>query len=104
LRSPFFFDAAAKPVLGKETFTEKYRYEGGCFGRLASAGPAQWKEWKTESGESYYFHEIKREGEMIWLKDAARNITIQLPVKGGGSMISQDGGTNWQKLYEVRTD
>jgi hypothetical protein len=104
LRSPFFFDAAGKPVLGKETFTEKYLYEGGCFGRLASPGPAQWKEWKTESGESYYFDEIKREGEMIWLKDAARNITIQLPVKGGGSMISQDGSTNWQKLYDVHRD
>ena len=104
LRNPFFFDAAGKPVSGQETFTEKYRYEGGCFGKLASAGPAQWKEWKTESGESYYFDEIKREGEMIWLKDAARNITIQLPAKGGGSMISQDGGSNWQKLYEVRKD
>jgi len=104
LRSPFFFDAAGKPVLGQETFTEKYRYEGGCFGKLASAGPAQWKEWKTESGESYYFDEIKREGEMIWLKDAARNITIQLPVKGGDSMISQDRGASWQKLYDVRRD
>ena len=31
---------------------------------------------------------------MIWLKDAARNITIQLPAKGGGSMLSQDGGTS----------
>ena len=74
LRSPFFFDAAGKPVLGKETFTEKY------------------------------FDEIKREGETIWLEDAARNITIQLPAKGGGSMVSGDGGTNWQKLYDVRTD
>jgi hypothetical protein len=104
LRSPFFFDGTGNPVLGKETFTEQYRYEGGRFGRLASAGQAQWKEWKTESTASYYFDEIKRDGEMIWLKDAGRNITIQLPTKGGASMFSSDGGTNWQKLYEVRKD
>lgn len=104
LRSPFFFDGTGKPVLGEETFTEKYRYEGGCFGKLAAVGQAQWKEWKTASAESYYFDEIKRDGETIWLKDAGRNITIQLPTKGGTSMISGDGGTNWQKLYEVRRD
>jgi hypothetical protein len=91
-------------VLREETFTEKYRYEGGCFGKLASVGEGQWKEWKTASAESFYFEEIKQDGDMIWLKDAGRNITIQLPTKGGASMFSSDGGINWQKLYDVRRD
>jgi hypothetical protein len=104
LRSPFFFTPDGKPVAGKESFTEKFRYEGGCFGKLASARQPQWKEWKTESGELFYFEEIKRDGEMIWLKDASRNLLIQLPVKGGALTISGDGGQNWQKLYDVRKE
>jgi hypothetical protein len=104
LRNPFFFDAAGKPVVGKETFTEKYAYNGGCFGKLESAGQAEWKEWKTASPENYYFDEIKRDGQMIWLKDANRNFITRLPINGGASTLSTDGGTKWQQLYDVRKD
>jgi hypothetical protein len=41
---------------------------------------------------------------MIWLKDASRNLLIQLPLKEGASKISADGGQTWQKLYDVRKD
>lgn len=103
-RSPFFFTPDGKSVVGKETFTDTYRYEGGCFGRLASAGQPEWKEWKTGSGGCFYFEEMKREGEMIWLRDASRNLLIRLPIKGGASTISGDCGLNWQKLYDVRKE
>lgn len=69
-------------MAGNERFTEKFRYEGGYFGKLANTGPPEWREWKTGSGEIYYFEEIRRAGEMIWLKDTSRNFLIQLPVKG----------------------
>jgi hypothetical protein len=104
LRSPFFFSPDGKPVADKENFTEKFRYEGGYFGKLAAAGHSEWKEWKTESSEFFYFEELKRESELIWLKDASRNLLIQLPVKEGASKISADGGKTWQKLYDVRKD
>jgi hypothetical protein len=71
---------------------------------LASAGQPEWKEWKTESSDCYYFEEMKREGEIIWLRDASRNLLIQLPVEGGASTISSDGGLNWQRLYDVRKE
>ena len=104
LRSPFFFTPDGKTVASTESFSEKFRYEGGCFGKLAKNGSLEWKEWKTGSGEFYYFEEIKREGEMIWLKDSSRNFLIQLPVKGGASTFSGDGGRTWQMLYEVQKD
>jgi hypothetical protein len=104
LRSPFFFTPDGKPVAGNERFTEKFRYDGGSFGKLAKNGPPEWKEWKTESGEAFYFDETKREGGMIWLKDSSRNFLIQLPIKGGASKISGDGGRTWQNLYKVRKD
>jgi hypothetical protein len=103
-RNPFFFTPDGKPVASKESFTEQFRYEGGGFGRLVTSGKPEWKEWKTDSGECYYFDEIKREGESIWLKDDSRNFLIQLPAKGGVSTISADGGRTWQRLYEVRND
>ena len=103
-KSPFFFTPDGKPVANKESFTEKFRYEGGYFGKLAAAGPPEWKEWKTDSGEFFYFQELKRESEMIWLKDASRNLLIRLPVKGGACEISADGGRTWQKLYNIQKD
>lgn len=102
LRSPFFFTPDGKPVAGKETFTEKFAYAGGYFGKLA--GEPEWKEWKTESIDAFYFEETKRDSDTIWLKDPSRNLLIQLPVKGGASKISSDAGQTWHKLYDVQKE
>lgn len=103
-RSPFFFDRAGNPVAGNEVIVEKYAYEGGYFGRLASGPTIEWKEGKTGSATAFYFEEIRRDGELIVLKDASRQFTVQFPIKGGTSKLSADDGKTWQTLYEVRKE
>jgi hypothetical protein len=102
LRSPFFFRADGKPVLGPELFSEKYTYPGGFFGKLAGAESGQWKEGKTGSAEAFYFDEIQRDVKVILLRDAGRGMTIELPIIAGESRFSTDGGATWQPLYQVR--
>lgn len=104
LRSPFFFTPDGKPVANEETFTEEFRYEGGYFRKLATAGPPRWKEGKTASTDCFYFQELKRERGTIWLQDASRGLLLQLPVKAGASQISTDGGKTWRKLYDIRKE
>jgi hypothetical protein len=104
LRSPFFFEADGKSVAGTEAIAEKYNYAGGYFGRLASGSTNQWKEAKTGSSAAFYFEEIKRDPEMIVLKDANRRLTVQIPIGGGSSKWSADDGATWQTLYEVRKE
>jgi hypothetical protein len=104
LQSPFFFDATGKPVLSTQVFLEKYVYNRGYFGKTTTNRPAQWKEGKMESTETYFFEERKRDGDFILLKDPTRNFTIQIPIKGGESRLSADDGATWQKLYDVRKE
>jgi serine/threonine protein kinase/TPR repeat protein len=87
--------------MGNEKLAEKYNYAGGYFGKT---GPADWKEGKTDSSASFYFQELKRDGDVILLKDSNRNMTVQLPVKGGQSRVSKDDGATWQALFEVRKE
>jgi hypothetical protein len=102
LRSPFFFDRNGKPVVGNEILSEKFSYAGGFFGKMSSKGPSQWKEVKTGSIDAYYFDELKRDAKVILLRDASRNMTIELPINGGQSRFSTDDGVTWHDLYSVR--
>jgi hypothetical protein len=102
-RSPFFFDAKGRPVVRAEFPLEKYAYDGGYFVKFTNIlGKAFWKEGKTDADHSFYFDEVSRTGEMISLKDASRGMSLELPVKGGHSRLSSDGGAQWHPLYEVR--
>ncbi len=102
LGSPFFFDVDGKPVTAKQAFSERYDYSGGYFGKVVAEGKSTWKEGKTESSECFYFEEIKRDTQMILLKDPSRNLSIQLPIVGGRSKLSVDGGSTWTDFYEVK--
>ena len=104
MRSPFFFDAAGISVGDAETFVEKYSYPGGFFGRIAGTQPSRWKEDKTDSRETNYFDEVKRDDRVILLRDPGRGFTIELPVAGGQSRFSMDGGHTFRALYTVRKE
>jgi hypothetical protein len=71
---------------------------------LGTGEQGRWKEGKTDSAEAFFFQEFKRESDTIVLKDSGRGIMIQLPVHGGQSRISTDGGTTWTDLYQVRRE
>lgn len=103
LRSPFFFDAAGKPVAGEQLFAEKFNYAGGYFGKLPGAQNREWVEQgKAES--VLHFQEQKRDPAVIWLKDPSRNLLVQIPVQGGMAKWSTDEGRSWNELYEVRPE
>jgi hypothetical protein len=101
-RSPFFFDAAGRPVAAPEMIKEKYSYAGGYFGRVAGDPTNQWQESKTGVGRVASFTETQRDDKVIVLQDPTRHLTLQLPVTGGMSKFSVDDGRTWQPLFEVR--
>jgi len=104
LQSPFFFDTSGKPIFTKNALLEKYAYDDGYFGRTSTNNPARWKEGRTDSTAVFYLDEIKRDTEVILLKDASRGFTIEVPIKGGPSRLSADDGRTWLRLYDVRRD
>ena len=104
LHSPFFFDATGKSVVTNELFTEKYTYAGGYFGKIANGTPPRWKEGKSDSSETYYFEELRRDKEIILLRDSSRSARLEIPINGGASRFSPDDGATWQPLYDVRKE
>ena len=104
LQSPFFFTASGRPFFAEPVVLEKYGYDGGFFGRISTNQPARWKEVKSDSTAVFYFEEEKRNADFILLKDASRNFKFQIPVGGGDSRLSTDGGANWRVLYPVRKE
>ncbi|MEO5803383.1 MAG: WD40 repeat domain-containing serine/threonine-protein kinase [Verrucomicrobiota bacterium] len=87
-----------------ESHLERYTYSGGYFAKMANGSRGQWKEVKTAVIADFYFEELKRDGEVIVLKDASRNFRIQIPIKGGMSKLSTDDGKTWRDLYEVKKE
>jgi hypothetical protein len=55
-------------------------------------------------GAVFSFEELKRDSEVILLRDASRRFRIELPIEGGMSKLSPDDGANWQNLYTVWKD
>ena len=104
LHSSFFFDTAGRPMSESTAFVEKYTYAGGYFGKLTTNNPARWKEGKTDSTEAYYFEELKRDDQVVLLRDASRGMTIQIPLPGGESRFSWDDGATWSRLYDVQKE
>jgi tetratricopeptide (TPR) repeat protein len=92
------YESGSPYRIGSEKFAEKYSYTGGYFGKT---GQAKWIEGKTDSSAAFYFEEIKRDGEIILLKDTGRNFSIRIPIRGGISELSTDDGRHWRNLYEV---
>ncbi len=76
---------------------------GGAFTSSASGnGPTQWVETSDKDPNfKASFEEKKRDKDWIYLLDAGRNMTVILPLAGGMSHLSQDGGQTWTKLYSL---
>ena len=88
------------PVAENDVFAEKYDYGRGYFGRLANT--SQWREHSVNG--VFSFDELKRDAEMILLRDTSRHFTVEIPIRGGTSKLSADDGVTWQKLYKVRKE
>ncbi len=86
----------------EESYSEKFVHPKGYFGKVSGADKIQWKEISPFTSAVYQFEEASRTNGMILLKDAPRNIWVQLPVEGGTSKLSTDGGKTWAGFYEVK--
>jgi len=99
--SPFFYNADDTPVFDKGKVVRSLRYAGGAFEQLEGTGPICWVESKQGNDAYFVFEELRRDKKFILIHDDSRRFTIRLPVAGGRSFLSRDGGKTWQPLYEV---
>ena len=88
--------AAKRPVAGGLV----YRYEGGSFARIRTDGRLHWVESASDDGR-YFFDEVEADAEVFTLLDRSRNLLIRIPIRGGQSTLSSDGGRAWTALYRV---
>jgi len=102
MRSPFFYHENGEPVFKKGPIINRYEYNGGAFLQHDGADPILWTEAKSNGSEEYLFIETRRDDRWIYIFDEGRNFTIRLPIKGGRSSLSFDGGKNWLPLYNVK--
>jgi len=75
---------------------------GGAFVKL----PGDGKQWQETPGtdanwQHLDFVESGRDKDGIRLFDSSRNMTVSLPVGGGMSQWSTDGGKTWNNLVQV---
>ena len=76
---------------------------GGAFtSSLSDDGKTQWLETSDiDPNFKATFTEVKRDKDWILIFDGTRNYTVALPVAGGMSQISSDGGGKWSQLYKL---
>jgi hypothetical protein len=84
-----------------DTTPTRFSYDGGAFERLSGQALPIWVESKTKSDRKFQFFEKQRTVEWLTLFDASRSMTIRLPLAGGLSQFSMDGGLTWTSLYKV---
>ncbi len=73
----------SKPISNDQAFVEKYVYDRGYFGKLTSDNPVRWKEGSTNTTDKYYFEELKRDDQVILLRDASRRVSDPNPAGRG---------------------
>jgi hypothetical protein len=103
-RSRFFFLQDGTPVFSRIKFAERYVYPGGCFARVVGDDGKEWLELKEKGDAQLSFKETTRDENWITLYDAGRRMSIRLPVKGGSSELSMDGGESWRGFYQVKPE
>ncbi|MGB0582965.1 MAG: hypothetical protein ACPGVU_25050, partial [Limisphaerales bacterium] len=102
MRSPFFYHPDDSPVFRKGKVVSRMTYAGGAFERWDGKESICWQETKDDGGRGFVFEELRRDGKFIVIHDPGRGYTIRLPLKGGRSFLSQNGGKSWQPLYTVK--
>jgi hypothetical protein len=103
-QSSFFFQANGEPILAAKSYMEKYAHERGFFGKRQLGKASQWEERSQDTLDVFYFYELVRDGSFIFIKDSKRGYTIKLPINGGMSELTSDGGNHWQGLYKLRKE
>ena len=72
--------------------------------RLYQNDAKLWIETTNRGKPLYYLTETYRNQEYIQVRDEIRKIDLRLPVKGGLSKVSKDGGITWSKWQEVNRE
>ena len=95
--SPFIHapGAAKQPVAGGLV----YRHEGGTFARVQTGGHVRWVE--SGGDARFFFDEVEGDAEAFMLLDRSRDLYIRIPLRGGLSTLSTDGGRSWTRLYRL---
>jgi hypothetical protein len=96
--SPFVraADAPEPPVAGRLV----YRHVGGSFTRAGGRELFRWVE-EAADGARFFFDELEGDADTFVLLDRSRNVRIRIPMRGGRSAISTDGGRSWTPLYSL---
>jgi hypothetical protein len=102
-KSPFFFDEEGKPTIGEQRPLAEYVYLRGLFTRFQNTQTQNitWEEY-TDEGNLFQFVEQKRTSEFYFLKAVNRNIEIRIPIEGGQSQISTNGGQTWRNFQLMK--
>ena len=100
-RSRFFFHLDGRPVFQPGEVVSRISYSGGAFEQLDGPNPVYWQESKSNGSSGFIFEELRRDKKFVYIHDAARKLTIRLPVSGGRSFLSRNEGKTWQPLYTV---
>ena len=100
-RSRFFFHLGGRPVFQPGEVVSRISYSGGAFEQLDGPNPVYWQESKSNGSSGFIFEELRRDKKFVYIHDAARKLTIRLPVSGGRSFLSRNEGKTWQPLYTV---
>jgi hypothetical protein len=100
-KSPFFFDEKGNPIAGKLSQSIVFSYPKGVFTRFMNDKTQEitWVE-NTQEGNAFRFTETSETGQYYYLKAINRNLEIRIPVRGGQSHISTDGGTIW-RIFQI---
>jgi len=102
-RSPSGISDTVYTKCGDVPVGESYlKQGGGAFVKL----PGDGKQWQETPGtdanwQHLDFVESGRDKDGIRLFDSSRNMTVSLPVGGGMSQWSTDGGKTWNNLVQV---
>jgi hypothetical protein len=101
-QSPFFFDEKGNQVAGIRNLLIKFKYNAGVFSRLKNSKTNEitWLE-NTQEGTAFQFVEQNATVDFYYLKAENRNINIKIPVKGGQSQLSSDGGKTWRNFQTM---
>lgn len=99
IKSPFFMTDAE--LTDRKVVREiVYSYHGGSFTRkLTKGGDVFWIE-HADDGSEYQFDETRTDGKYFYAFGRSV-VTLKIPVKGGTSYYSGDGGKNWNSNHYV---
>ena len=99
--SPFVYNASGENYKISENIIDRYTHSDGEFVHFKNNFEERWREVSLDGNISYYFDEQSRSSNKIIILDKGRNILIEIPISGGLSRLSTDGGNTWSDFYSL---